>query len=138
MAELVRVSLSLEKSLLDRLENLVAESGYGNRSEFIRDLVRERLVQEEWTADQDVIGTISMVYNHHTRLLQEKLTDVQHDHHHFIMATTHLHLDHELCLEVLSVKGTARQIRQLTNSLRQQKGVLHVTLAMTSTGKQLH
>ncbi len=137
MAELVRVSLSLEKSLLDRLENLVAESGYGNRSEFIRDLVRERLVQEEWTADQDVIGTISMIYNHHTRLLQEKLTDVQHDHHHSIMATTHLHLDHELCLEVLSVKGTAQQIRQLTNSLRQQKGVLHVTLAMTSTGKEL-
>ena len=81
MPELVRTSVSIEKPLFKRLEKLVRSSRYTNRSEFLRDLIRERLVQEEWEHDREVVGTITLIYDHHVRLLNEKLTDLQHDHH---------------------------------------------------------
>lgn len=138
MSELVRLSLSLERSLFDQLEKLVRKSGYGNRSEFVRDLVRDRLVKGEWDKDEEVLGTITLVYDHHRRQLTEKLIDLQHHHHAQVLVTTHVHLTHHLCAEVILVRGRASLVRKLADAIHQQKGVLHSELSMTSTGSELH
>jgi CopG family nickel-responsive transcriptional regulator len=138
MSELVRLSMSLEKPLADRLERLVRQSSYTNRSEFIRDLIRQRLVEQQWADErQEVIGTITMVYDHHARQLSDKLMDIQHDHHDEILATTHVHIAHDLCAEMIMVRGGAANVRQLADRLRKQRGVLHAELTMSSTGKAL-
>jgi CopG family nickel-responsive transcriptional regulator len=138
MAELERLSFSIEPSLAAKLEKLVKISGYGNRSEYIRDMIRDRLVREEWEHRRgNVIGTITMVYDHHARHLSEKLTDIQHDHHGLVLATTHVHLDHDLCAEMIMMRGPAARLRELADRIRQQKGVLHAELAIGSTGKDL-
>ena len=137
MSELMRMSLSIEKPLMEKLEQLIEKNNYANRSEFIRDLVRDRLVEDLWEADADVVGTITMIFDHHARELQKKLTETQHHHHEIVMATTHLHLSHDVCLEVIMTRGKASLIRELYESLRKQKGVLHVTLSMTSSGVEL-
>ncbi len=138
MSDLVRLSLSIEKPLYDQLERLVKKSGYANRSEFIRDLVRQRLVQGQWEKDQEVIGTITLVYDHHHRRLTEKLVDIQHHHHTHVLVTTHVHLSHDLCAEVILVRGRSSLVRALADTLHQQRGVLHAELSMASTGSQLH
>ena len=137
MAELTRLSLSIEKSLLEQLEKLRKDSKYANRSEFIRDMIREQLVGRQWQEDRQSLGTITLLYNHHLHKLSEKLTDLQHDHHQSILVSTHVHLDKHLCAEVLLVKGRASRIRKLADLLRQQKGVLHAALSISSTGKSL-
>lgn len=137
MSELVRVSISLEQSLFDKLEDLVESSGYSNRSEFVRDLIRARLVEDAWEGDEEAVGTISLVYDHHARQLGEKLTSLQHDHHDQVLATTHVHLDHDLCAEVILLKGRASEIRALCDAMHKQKGVLHAELSMGSTGRGL-
>ncbi|MFH1747581.1 MAG: nickel-responsive transcriptional regulator NikR [Planctomycetota bacterium] len=138
MSELVRLSISLEKPLLKKLTRLVKQSRYTNRSEYIRDLIRQQLVQQQWSDQrQEVIGTITLVYDHHARQLADKLVDIQHDHHDNILATTHVHLSHDLCAEMIMLRGTPQRIRQITDSLRQQRGVLHAELAMSSTGQRL-
>jgi CopG family transcriptional regulator, nickel-responsive regulator len=134
MSDLVRLSLSIEQPLFERLENLVKQSGYSNRSEYVRDMIRQRLVQGEWEKDRAVLGTITLVYNHHQRQLSEKLIHLQHHHHDAVMVTTHVHLSEELCAEVIVVRAKASEVRQLTDLLRQQKGVLHAELSMSSTG----
>ncbi|NOY79893.1 MAG: nickel-responsive transcriptional regulator NikR [Kiritimatiellaeota bacterium] len=138
MSELVRLSISIEKSLYEQLEGLVSESGYENRSEFIRDLIREQLVKREWKYNRDVVGTLTLVYNHHTHGLSEKLTELQHDHHSEILATTHVHLDAHHCVEVTLMRGAARRLQRIADRLRRQKGVLHAALNMSSTGAELH
>lgn len=134
MTELARFSISIEKPLYDKMMQLLDHSGAANRSEFIRDLVRARLVDEAWKANEEALGTISMIYDHHQRRLSEKLTDIQHGFHHEILVTSHVHLDHDLCAETILVRGPARRIEELANLLRQQKGVLHAALAIGSTG----
>lgn len=138
MPNLVRVSISLEQTLLSRLERLVRAGRYTNRSEFIRDLVRQRLVQQEW-ADQhhEVVATITMIYDHHARQLADKLVNIQHDHHECILAVTHVHLTRDLCAEMIMLRGIPRQVQQIADHLRQQRGVLHAALAMSTTGKKL-
>ena len=98
MAGIVRLSISLEKGLYERLERLVEDSRYTNRSEYLRDLIRQRLVEQEW-ADQrrEVVGTITMIYDHHSRLLSDKLVEIQHEHHEHVLAATHVHLSRHLC-----------------------------------------
>jgi len=137
MSELTRLSMSLEQPLLQQLEQLVAEHGYANRSEYIRDLIREQLVQREWQQDEQVVGTITLLYNHLQRQLSERLTQLQHHHHHQIMATTHIHLDETMCVEMILARGRASELRHLLSHLQQQRGVVHATLSMTSTGGQL-
>ena len=134
MADLTRLSISIETSLEEKLERLVERSGYGNRSEFIRDLIRDRLVEKEWQGDGEAVGTITLVYDHHARGVAEKLTDLQHDQHDVVMAATHVHLDHNLCVEVIICRGQPPDIRAMAGRLRQQKGVLHGALTMSSTG----
>ena len=137
MAGVVRLSFSIEQPLMERLEQLVREGAYANRSEFIRDMIRERLVAKQWERNEEVVGTITLVYNHHARGLTDKLTHTQHHHHDVILASTHIHLDEDLCAEIVVVKGHANQIQRLAGELKQQKGVLHATLSVSSTGKQL-
>lgn len=138
MSDLVRMSLSIEKRLADKLEELVRSSGYTNRSEFVRDMIRDRLVEKSWEKDAEVLGTITLIYDHHARRLSEKLTDLQHDHHREILVTTHVHLSHHLCAEVILVRARAKHVRELADLLGKQKGVFHCELSASSTGETLH
>ena len=137
MTDLTRLSFSIEKPLLERLEKLLKASRYANRSEFIRDMIRQQLVGRQWQDDRENLGTVTLLYNHHLHKLSEKLTDLQHHHHQNILVSTHVHLDENLCAEVLLVKGRASRISRLADLLRQQKGVLHAALSISSTGKSL-
>jgi len=138
MSEVIRQSFSMDAALWKKVESLVRESGYTNRSEFLRDLIRQRLVEREWEMGAgEVVGTITLVYDHHARRLGEKLTDIQHDHHSAILATTHVHLDHDMCAEMIMMKGRPATIRAIADRIRQQKGVLHASLSMSSTGRSL-
>jgi CopG family nickel-responsive transcriptional regulator len=138
MSELVRLSISLEDSLCSTLEEMVKKSKYNNRSEYIRDLIRDKMVAEQWEEADEVLGTITLVYNHHQRELSEKITHIQHHSHDNVLAATHVHLSHEICAEMIMVKGRAEAIRHLADTLRQQRGVLHSGLTMSSTGEKLH
>lgn len=138
MSDLMRVSFTIERGLYEELEKLLATTRYENRSEFIRDLVRERLVQESWRRNEEAVGTITMVYNHHQRDLSHSITHVQHEHHDAVLATTHVHLTYDLCVEMIMVRGMAATIEKLADELRRHKGVLHVSVSMSSTGKRLH
>ena len=137
MTELARLSFSIEKPLLEQLEKLRKNSKYANRSEFIRDMIRQQLVGRQWQDEREILGTVTLLYNHHLHKLSEKLTDLQHHHHQNILVSTHVHLDKHLCAEVLLVKGRASRIKQLADKLRQQKGVLHAALSISSTGTNL-
>ena len=137
MSELVRLSLSIEQPLYEQLETLVSEGGYTNRSEFVRDLIRNQLVTEEWEGNEEALGTISLLFDHHARGLGARLT---HHQHHFtgrVLATTHIHLDEHLCSEMIMVRGRAGEIKKLTAQLGREKGVLHAKLAIGSIGKRL-
>ncbi len=137
MTDLLRVSFTIEQNLYEELEKLLESTRYNNRSEFIRDLLRERLVRDAWRSNEEAIGTITMVYDHAQRDLSGKLVKLQHHHHDAILVTTHIHLTHDLCVEVIMVQGRASMIESLADEMRSQKGVLHVTVSMSSTGRRL-
>ena len=135
---LKRFTVSMEDSLLDDFDTFIREHRYQNRSEALRDLIRNRIVEKEWQAEKDVMGVISIVYDHHQHQLQEKVTELQHDFHNEIVSTTHVHMDHDNCLEVIIVRGKAGVIRNLADSLRAMRGVRNSNLTMGSTGIDLH
>ena len=135
---LKRFTISLDEKLLKRFDTIIKEQKYVNRSEAIRDLIRSSFVEEEWQADKDVVGVISMVYDHHQPNLQEKVTEIQHDYHHQIVSATHIHMDHHNCLEVVIVKGKAGSVNELADRLRSLRGVRNCKMAMSTTGKDLH
>ncbi len=137
MSKLVRISFSIEESLFHKLEKMVAKSNYANRSEFIRDLVRNKIVEKQWDKNCQTFGTITLIYDHLRTHLSHTLTHLQHEHYKYILATTHVHLNKDLCSEVILIKGRAKFIQQIFDSLRQQKGVLHASLSMSSIGKDL-
>ncbi len=137
MSELERLSFTIEQSLSRKMEHLMRSGKFRNRSEFIRDLIRSRLVEGEWEQDGEALGTVTLIYDHHVRQLGDRLTDIQHAHHHEVLATTHVHLDHHVCAEMIMIKGRAKMIREMCDQMGQQKGVLHATLSMSSTGKKL-
>lgn len=138
MADIVRFGITITDDLLLRFDDLIAKKGYVNRSEAIRDLIRNSLVEHDLTdGDEEAIGTISMVYDHHTRDLADKLTEHQHSHHKEIISALHVHLDHHHCLEVVVAKGSAREIKKLADELIGTKGVKHGKLMMTTTSKGL-
>jgi len=138
MADIVRFGISIKEDLLLRFDDLITQKGYVNRSEAIRDLIRNALVDNDLSnGEQEAIGTISMVYDHHTRDLADKLTEHQHSHHKEIVSALHVHLDHHHCLEVVVTKGRAREIKRLADELIGTKGVKHGKLMMTTTSKGL-
>ena len=136
MAGLVRFGISMEGPLAARFDRLIAGRGYPNRSEAIRDLVRRELVRQEWQDPQaEIVGTVTLVYDHHVRELGERLVALQHEHHDQVISTTHVHLTHDHCLEVLVVRGRAAQVRKLADRLIAARGVLHGEVVATTTGK---
>jgi len=138
MSELSRIGVAIDSDLLKKFDRLIASRGYTNRSEAFRDLIRDELVQKSWESpDSQVVGTVTLVYNHHVRLLNEKLTDLQHSHFHHILSTLHVHLDHDNCLEVLVVRGKASAVKKIADALISTKGVKHGRLTITSTGAGL-
>ncbi len=137
MSDLVRMSFSIEPTLVGRLEQLMTEAGYRNRSEFIRDMIRDRIVESEWRSNENVVGTVTLVYDHHVRGLTEKLNDLQHQFHSAVLANTHVHLDHHTCVEAILVRGDAETIRKVVGLLQQQKGVLKASLSLASLGQKL-
>lgn len=137
MSEVVRLSVSMDRELEQKLEELVRRAGYANRSEFVRDLVRDRMVEGEWESEDEAVGTITLVYDHHQRGLHDRLTDIQHAHHDLVLATTHIHLDHHLCAEAIVCRGRASAIREIADRMRRERGVLHGALSMSSTGRGL-
>jgi len=138
MEKLTRFGVSLPEGLLRKFDSLTARKGYSNRSEALRDMIRSRLVEEEWrSSSAETVGTVTLVYDHHSGDLQERLTDLQHDNTRNIVSTTHVHLDEHNCLEVLIVRGKSGKIRGIADRLISTKGVKHGKLVMTTTGKEL-
>jgi CopG family nickel-responsive transcriptional regulator len=134
MAELVRTGVSIEQDLLDDFDKLIATRGYSNRSEALRDLIRDALVSEQVTGNKPVVATLSMVYDHQRPELTEKLTQAQHRHHGNVLAATHVHLDEENCFEVIIMRGPADEVKHLADHMLSLRGVKHGKLVMTSAG----
>jgi CopG family nickel-responsive transcriptional regulator len=133
---LARFGISLDGGLLRSFDRHIARKGYGNRSEAIRDLIRDTLVREEWEeGTAETAGTITLVYSHDTRELQDTLTEIQHRHHARIASTMHIHLDGHNCLEVLVVRGRGRDLRRIADRLIGTRGVKHGKLTLATTGK---
>lgn len=139
MPDLARFGVAMERSLLERFDELVAGRGTArNRSEAVRDLVRDALVDSAWEdSDQEIVGTITMVFDHHASDLAEKLDSLQHAHHDRVVSTLHVHLDAHNCLEVLIVRGTSGEVRAIADALLGTKGVKHGKLVMSTTGHDL-
>ena len=138
MSALSRIGVAIDSELLEKFDRLIADRGYTNRSEAFRDLIRDELVEQTWESpDSPVVGTITMVYDHHVRMLNEKLTDIQHEFHRAILSTLHVHLDHDNCLEVLIVRGRAGDVRKVADTLISTKGVKHGRLTITTDGAGL-
>ena len=134
---LVRFGVSLEKDLLEKFDKLIEQKNYTNRSEAFRDLIRQELVKKEWEAGEEVAGTITIIYDHHQRELVTKLMDIQHEHGKNIISTQHIHLDHHNCMEIVAVRGSAKEAQKLADTLKAVRGVKHSTLGMSSTGKHI-
>jgi CopG family nickel-responsive transcriptional regulator len=138
MGQLSRIGVAIDSGLLDQFDRLIESRGYTNRSEAFRDLIRDELVEKSWQDPaSNVVGTVTLVYDHHVRLLSEKLTDMQHDFHSHILSTLHVHLDHDHCLEVLVVRGKAAAVKKIADALISTKGVRHGRLTITTTGAGL-
>jgi CopG family nickel-responsive transcriptional regulator len=138
MGKLSRFGVSLDAALLGKFDPFIARMGYKSRSEAIRDLIRERLVAEEWRADRSpAMGVLSLVYDHEVRELSKKLTAIQHHHLGIILSTTHIHMDEHHCLEVVILKGAGKDIQAVAGSMLSAKGVKHGKLIMTTTGSHL-
>lgn len=137
-AGLSRFSVSLPTQLLRDLDAMTREKGYGNRSLAVADMIRDQLVEHRQSYDeQEIAGTITLVYDHHKRNLQSALTDLQHEHTDVIISTLHVHLDHDNCLEVLVVRGQASVIKKMADALLAAKGVKHGRFTITSIGRDL-
>ena len=137
MTTITRFSVSIETDLLDQFLTAANNRGWGNRSEALRHLVRDFLVREEWRGNEEIVGTIAIVYDHHKRDLADSLTDIQHDHHENVLATTHIHLDRDNCLEMIAVRGAATHVQKIADALIGARGVKHGRLIATTTGKEL-
>jgi CopG family nickel-responsive transcriptional regulator len=139
MGVLTRIGIALDAELLERFDRSIEQSGYTNRSEAFRDLIRDRLVREQ-TSDPRaiVVGTITLIYDHHAHGIGEKLTEAQHENHDLVVSTMHAHLDHDSCLEVLMVHGMAARVTEFADRLIGLKGVQHGRLVMTVPAQALH
>ena len=135
---LERIGVAIDGGLLRRFDDLIQDRGYSNRSEAIRDLIRAELVSEVTHSKSSVVaGTATLLYDHHVRLLPEKLLALQHDYLGTVVSTMHVHLDHQNCLEVLVLRGQSADVRRIGNLMISMKGVKHGRLVMTATGQDL-
>ncbi|MFW6043354.1 MAG: nickel-responsive transcriptional regulator NikR [Marinilabiliaceae bacterium] len=129
-----RFGVSLERELLDELDHYVGENLLANRSQGIRRLINNYLVERKWQCNNVVAGAISLVYDHHKHDLLMKLANIQHEYHNVILSSQHFHLDDDNCFEVIAVRGKSRVLTELADKLRAVKGVSHGKLSMTTTG----
>jgi CopG family transcriptional regulator, nickel-responsive regulator len=137
MSETVkRYSIAVPRSLMDSFDSWLAAAGRPSRSEAIRDLMRAALVRDRWEAgDEEVMGSVTVVYDHHQRELGRRLTALQHEAHDQVICTTHVHLDHHHCLEVIVLRGRASQVRTMADAILGTRGVLHGELVCTAVGE---
>jgi CopG family nickel-responsive transcriptional regulator len=134
MSDLERVSLAIEKDLIERFDALIARDGKANRSEAIRDLIRARLIEEEVSAGRgETVASLTIVYDHQRRDLADRLLTAGHDHHKAVLASMHVHLDEVNCLEVVALRGKAKDVRHLAEHMIGMKGVKHGKLVLTTT-----
>ena len=138
MADLARFGISIHQGLLENFDQLISNKGYDNRSEAIRDMIRNALVEDQIERDSTTptVGTVTLVYDHHTRDLADKLTEHQHSHHQAIVSAMHVHLDAHHCLEVVVVRGTAAEVKRLTDELIGTKGVKHGKAVLTKASAE--
>jgi len=138
MARIARFGVSLETDLLEKFDSLIEKTGYSSRSEAIRDLIRERLVSEEWKDEEkETVGILGLVYNHEIRELTEALTKIQHRYINIIVSSAHIHLDHHNCLEVVVLRGKSSLIKRIADELMSTRRVKHGKLIMTTTGSEI-
>ena len=138
MPTLERFGVSMEEELLTRFDSLIAERKYKSRSEAIRDLIRQEFVKTEWAdPDAEVVGTITVVYEHHEHELSNVLAELQHQHHGQIICSTHVHLDAHNCLEVIVIRGKSEDVKDVAYKLISTRGVKHGQLVCTTTGEHV-
>ena len=133
----IRFTVSLDEELLQQFDNHINGQSYTNRSEAIRDLIRQQIISEEWESGTEVIGSITMVYDHNQRESSKNLTHLQHEYNEDIVSTQHIHIDHDNCLEVVVVRGGVDRIIHLYNALRSSHGVKQCELTKSTTGRYL-
>jgi CopG family nickel-responsive transcriptional regulator len=141
MEKLIRFGVSMEEDLLHQFDHLITHKGYTNRSEAVRDIVRNKLVEESVEiVHGSVFGALVFIYDHHKRELEKKLSSLQHEHFHNIISTSHVHVDHDHCLEVVLLKGEANVLKSVAEKLLSFKGVKHGKLTLTTSlkGTQHH
>lgn len=139
MSDIVRFGVSIHRSLIEQFDALCERRGYANRSEAIRDLIRDRLVEEEWKGSRgESAATVSLVYDHEILDLPKRLMHVQHENDKMVVATLHVHLDRHNCLEVLILRGQTTKVKALCEQLVSVKGIKHGKYTLTTTGKSLH
>lgn len=133
MSGIVRFSVSVEGELLDKFDQFCREEQFATRSEAVRQLIREMLTRRAWEADtREVAGTLTLVYDHHRSQLRDRLMELQHDHTDLVVSTLHTHLSHDVCLEVIVLRGPASRLQKLASQLRGMKGVFKGELVMAS------
>jgi len=137
MSKLSRTGVSLEDDLLQEFDRLITKRGYANRSEAFRDLIREALLSESVESNKPVVGTLTLVYDHHVPNLARKLTEVQHTAGAMVLAATHVHLDHHYCLEVIIMKGRGKEIQAVADGMLALRGVELGKLVLTNSGTSL-
>jgi len=137
MSKVTRFGISIDEKLLRKFDAFIRKRKYSNRSEAIRDLIRRNFVEEEWEKGKEVVGSISLVYDHHKRELVERLTELQHIFHNLIISTQHIHLDYNNCFEIIVVKGRAEETRELAQKMQATKGVKYLSLNASTTGKEI-
>lgn len=139
MGELARIGVAIEGELLEQFDKLIEGRGYASRSEAFRDLIRAELNAESISApDASVVGTLTLLYDHHVRMLSEKLTEMQHEHHDAIVSTLHVHLDHHNCLEVIVLRGKSADVQGIASRLIAAKGVKQGRLTLAAGGGGSH
>lgn len=138
MGETIRFGVSLDTSLLEKFDKLCEERCYKTRSEAIRDLIRRELVQMEWEdQNHEVTGTLTMVYNHHQSDLAQKMTEIQHQALELIITSLHVHIDEDNCMEVLVLRGPAKEVKAISERLTATRGIKHGKLSLSTTGKEI-
>ena len=138
MGELARIGIAIPEELLEEFDKLIARRGHATRSEAVRDLIRKEMVDEiSASPNAEVYGTVTLIYDHHTRLLPERLTELQHQYHAAIMSSVHIHLDHDNCLEAILVRGKSALVQKLANALIATRGVKHGRFMLTTSGRDL-
>ena len=137
MSEITRFSVSLEDDLLEQFDRYCKQQQFATRSEAIRQLLREKLTKEAWAGkSQDAAGTLTLVYDHHRPQLRNHLVKLQHDHHDLIVSTLHAHLTHDICLEVILLRGPSDQLQKIASQLRGLKGIFQGELVMANARAQ--